>query len=242
MKKLYEKSEIGFAVAWIIVYVVGSSGSDAISAAIGMEKLVTLIWLGVLAAVLWRFIRVNGLAAYYGLCRGQFSADRLLFYIPLAVLATVNVWFGIRMNDSVPEMLLHIGSMLLVGFLEEVIFRGLLFKATSRENVRTAIIVSSVTFGIGHIVNLLNGSGAGLVPNLCQIFYAVAIGFVFVVLFHRGKSLWPCIVTHGVLNALSTFSNSEAAERYLIPVSLALAAVSVGYAVYLMKKLPTPAA
>ena len=49
--------------------------------------------------------------------------------------------------------------MLCVGFAEEVIFRGFLFRAMEKDNVKTAIIGSSVTFGLGHVLNLVNGSG-----------------------------------------------------------------------------------
>lgn len=42
IKKLYEKSEIGFAVAWIIAYVVLASIGDNISADIGILKVATL--------------------------------------------------------------------------------------------------------------------------------------------------------------------------------------------------------
>lgn len=35
--------------------------------------------------------------------------------------------------------------------------------------------MSSVTFGMGHIVNLFNGSGAKLVSNLCQVKYAIVV-------------------------------------------------------------------
>ncbi len=100
--------------------------------------------------------------------------------------------------------------MLMVEALEELIFRGFLFKAIGKDNIKTAIVVSSVTFGIGHIVNLINGSGAELVDNLCQVCYAVAIGFLFVVIFYKDKSLLPCIITHGVFCALSAFCNTEA--------------------------------
>ena len=65
--------------------------------------------------------------------------------------------------------------MLCVGFLEEVIFRGLLFQAIAKDNIKSAVIISSVTFGIGHIINLFNGSGMDLVNNLCQIVFAFAI-------------------------------------------------------------------
>lgn len=67
--------------------------------------------------------------------------------------------------------------MLCVGFLEETIFRGLPFTAIAKDNIKSAVIISSVTFGIGHIINLFNGSGMDLVNNLCRIVFAVAVGF-----------------------------------------------------------------
>ncbi|MBD5536303.1 MAG: CPBP family intramembrane metalloprotease [Lachnospiraceae bacterium] len=60
-----------------------------------------------------------------------------------------------------------------VGFIEEVIFRGFLFKALAENNVKSAVIISSVTFGLGHLVNLFNGSGMDLINNLCQICFAI---------------------------------------------------------------------
>lgn len=64
--------------------------------------------------------------------------------------------------------------MLCVGFSEEAIFRGLPFTAIAKDNIKSAVIISSVTFGIGHIINLFNGSGMDLVNNLCRIVFAVA--------------------------------------------------------------------
>jgi membrane protease YdiL (CAAX protease family) len=124
--------------------------------------------------------------------------------------------------------------MFCVGFLEELIFRGLLFQAMAKDGVRSAIVVSSVTFGIGHIVNLFNGSGAELLPNLLQVMYAVAVGFTFVMIFYRTKSLVPCIITHSVFNGLSAFANkaAETMQRQVISGVL-LAVIAGGYAWYL---------
>lgn len=237
MKKLYEKSEIGFAILFIVIYVVGSSLADGLSEAVGLMKSVTLIFEFALAAVLISFIRRNGLKDHYGLKRGKVPAKNFLYYIPLAVIALVNVWLGAGMRYTTGETIIYVLCMLLVGFSEEVIFRGLLFKAMSRDNLRTAIIVSSITFGIGHIINLFNGSGAELVSNLLQVVYAVAIGFLFVTIFHRGGSLFPCIIAHGVLNALSAFS-TEKAEAHEIAISLILAAIAIIYTLILTKTLP----
>ncbi len=230
MKKLHEKNELTFAIISIVIYVIGSSVADSLSGEIGIQKIVTLPWDLLLTIAIILFVSRNGLAEYYGLCKGSYQAKSYFYYIPLAVISLVNVWFGVAWNYSAAETALYAASMLLVGFLEEMVFRGFLFKAMSRKNVKAAIIVSSLTFGIGHFVNLLNGSGANLLETGCQIVYAVSIGYLFVTLFHKGKSLWPCIVSHGVLNALSVISNEEAAMRYLIPVSIALTVLSLLYA------------
>lgn len=123
------------------------------------------------------------------------------------ILATGNLWNGAAVNYSAVETVCRIVCMLCVGFLEEVIFRGLLFTAIAKDNIKSAILISSVTFGIGHIINLVNGSGMNLVNNLCQIVFAIAIGFLLVTIFYRGGSLLPCIFTHSAINALGTFAN-----------------------------------
>ncbi len=68
--------------------------------------------------------------------------------------------------------------MIFVGFLEEIIFRGFLFRGIAKDNLKEAVIISSVTFGIGHIVNLLNGYD--ILKNSIQIVFAVAVGFMLV--------------------------------------------------------------
>ena len=116
-----------------------------------------------------------------------------------------------------------------------MIFRGLLFKALCRNNVKQAIIISSITFGFGHIVNLLNGSD--VFDTLRQICHAVLIGFVFTIIFYLGKSLWPCIITHSVINSLSVFANTkDAPEWHGIAGSGFLCVVSLVYAIYIINK------
>lgn len=239
MQKLYEKSEIGFAIAWIVVYVVGTGFADTLSEQLGVEKVLTLLFHGVLSAgaVLW--MKRHQLLRTYGLCKSAVPSAAYGFYLPLVLLVSVNLWFGIRIQMPVPTLLCYVGSMLCVGFLEEVIFRGFLFRAMAKDHIPSAIIVSSVTFGIGHIINLFNGSGVDLISNLCQVCYAMAFGFLAVTIFFRGKSLWPCILAHSVMNALSAFVNEEAMTGGAeIAVSVFLCVGSAVYAWVLHKTLP----
>ena len=241
LKKLYEKSEIRFAVAWIIAYVVLASAGDNVSSDLGIDKIVTLPILIAMSLGLYFFVRKNGLTEKYGLCKPQLPAAKMLYYIPLLVLLTANLWYGVSMNMTPLETVLYVLSMFCVGFLEELIFRGLLFQAMAKDGVKSAIIVSSVTFGIGHIVNLINGSGAELLPNLLQVMYAVAIGFAFVMIFCRTGSLMPCIIVHSVFNGLSAIGNEAAmTPRRQIISGVLLTVIAGGYALYLalaMKKV-----
>ncbi|MBQ7775948.1 MAG: CPBP family intramembrane metalloprotease [Lachnospiraceae bacterium] len=235
MKKIYEKNELNFALLWIGLYVVLFSVADSVSASIGIAKLVTAPFCIVMTGFLYVWICKNGLKEKYGLCKFKGELKTYLYFIPLVLLTSIHVWWGLRLNMSVLETLLYILSMLGVGFLEEVIFRGFLFKAMCKDNVTSAIVVSSITFGFGHIVNLLNGRD--IPETLLQICYATAIGFLFTIIFYKGKGLWPCIVTHGVFNSLSVFANKEAATVSKdIVVSVFLCIVSVVYSVYILKK------
>ena len=74
LKKLYDKSEIGFAVLWIILYCVLMSVGDALSATVGVEKSVTFPIGLLLSLLLLRFLKKNRLCETYGLCKPKASA------------------------------------------------------------------------------------------------------------------------------------------------------------------------
>ena len=234
MKNLYEQSKIRFALTWIISYVVGASCTDELSRLVNMEKSITVIFLGIMTAVALLWMKKNDLFREFGLCRAEISPKRILYYIPLIVIASCNLWFGVAVNYKWYITVFYILSMLLVGFLEEIIFRGFLFKAMAENNLKSAIIVSSVTFGIGHFVNLINGSGAEIIPNICQVISAIAIGFLFVVLFLKTKSLWAPIITHSILNSLSAFA-FETSNLQQITVSVIISVIAMLYGVFLLK-------
>lgn len=183
MKKLYKKNEQAFAIVWIVVYCVLLSLAYPLNEKIGIEYSASAIFCILQTIILFTYIQKNNLQKQYGLCKSPVPARRFLYYVPLFIIATGNLWNGVAVNYSLSGAVCRIACMLCVGFLEEVIFRGFLFKAMEKNGIKSAIIVSSVTFGIGHLVNLFNGSGMDLVNNLCQICLAIAVGFLFVTIF-----------------------------------------------------------
>ena len=240
MTKLYQKSEISFAILWIVAYVFLSGIADQYSEAVGVMKSVTAVLHILMSLILFSWIRKHRLGRKYGFCRSEVPARRFLYYIPLIIIASTAFWGGVRMQYGFTETVLYIISMCCVGFLEEVIFRGLLFRAMEKDNPKSAILVSALTFGIGHIVNMFNGSGRDLISSIVQIVFAILVGFILVLIFYHGKSLITCILFHSANNALKVFAaeGSLSPQAEMIINLIVIIVVLGGYLFYLLKEFP----
>ena len=225
MYRLYKKSELNFSLLWIIAYVVLLSLADSLSDSLGTLKIITAPVCIIFTLLILGFIKRHNLWEQYGLCSFKGDLKKYLYFIPLILIASVNLWNGITMNVSITETALFIVSMACVGVIEEVFFRGVVF-------------ISSITFGMGHIVNLLNGKD--LIPTLLQICYAAAIGFLFTIIFYKGKSLLPCIITHGAVNSLSIFAVNNSSLMCAVITAVILCIVSIAYALWILRKTKRP--
>lgn len=229
MKKIYEKHETFICIALIVLYVVINSFCKK---NFGMDDYRSTIINTLFSVALVMLIISFNRVSYYGLTKVKNIKD-YLYFIPLVLIVSVNLWNGIHIDNTGSEILFHIVTMINVGFLEEMIFRGFLYRMIEKDNLKSAIAVSSFTFGIGHIVNLL--SGAEVVSTLMQICYATSIGFLFAIIFYKSKSLVPCIIAHAIINALSIFNGDNQTFFYIISVFLVV--VPFVYAMYIMKKV-----
>jgi len=238
MNKLYKKSELIFSIVFIVIYVVGASLCDMLSNMVKISKLFTFLFLFVLSLVLFFWIKQNNLLNKYGLCKPKFKSKNFLFYIPLLILLSINFWFGVSFNYNLVDTTFTILAMICVGFVEEIIFRGFLFRSLEKNNIKTAIIICSLTFGLGHLVNLLSTGFNNWLPNLCQVFYSMAVGFLFVIMFYKGKSLIACIITHSLVNAFSVFQNTQAITPLIeILTCIIIIFITVIYSIILLKTL-----
>ena len=235
MKKIYSKNELAFSLIWIGIYVVSFSLADSFSSTIGIEKSLTALLAIIMTLFLYLWINKMNLKSKYGLVYPSVSAGRLFYYVPLIMIVSVNLWSGIQLNYSVIESVLFVISMAGVGFLEEIIFRGFLFKALCKDGLNQAILISSMTFGIGHIINLFNG--AELFSTLLQIAYAISIGYLFTILFLCTDSLIPCILTHSAVNSFSCFASEQSIILEIVS-SIFLIIVPLVYAYAIQKKRP----
>ncbi len=227
IKKLFEKHETAACILLIVLYIAINSfcvqnfGVDDIRSSV-----INTVFSILLILLVISLKRVS----YYGLTMVS-DMKKYLYFLPLALILSVNLWNGININNTPKEILFHILTMLNVGFAEEIIFRGFLFKMMEKDNVKLAMAISSITFGIGHIVNLFNG--ADLIPTLLQICYATSIGYLFVIIFHKSKSIVLCIIVHSLNNALSIFNTENKLSLYAAPIFLIV--VPLWYALHINK-------
>ena len=211
MKKLYEKNELTFALVWIGLYVGVMNialqfcgGFDDLAGKTPGQLLVPVVCGLLLAGGSTIWILQNGLAEKYGLCRFRGKLGTYLWFVPLVLMSCVNLVNGLGLTAPLAVSALMAVNLALGGYIEEIIFRGFLFRAMAKDGLKSAIIVSAVTFGAGHIVNLANTEDT--LGVLLQVCYAITIGFLYTVLVYKGKSLVPCIVSHMFVNASSVFA------------------------------------
>ena len=166
----------------------------------------------------------------------------------MILMSCINLKNGLSLTAPLAVSLLMMANTAIAGYVEEIIFRGFLFRGMAKDNLRSAIIVSAVTFGAGHIVNLMNT--ANTLGTLLQICYAIAIGFLYTIIVYKGGSLWPCIASHMFVNGSSVFAKEQGPFADLIASvfgqatpdllqivsALLIIVISGGYALWLWKK------
>lgn len=234
MKKLYEKSEILFAILWIVLYTVGMGNLRNL----GDDSPYMMIGLIVLSALMLLFVWKNGLLEKYGLSAWARNNRAMLWFFPLWIIASMNLWGGVEASYPLPGQIFAVVSMALVGFAEELIFRGFLFKAMLKDgSVKSAVIVSAVTFGLGHIVNLFTGHE--LVETLVQVVFAVAFGFIVTLAFYKSGSLLPCILSHSLTDVFSKFARGDAPSLLNWAAHIVIVVLAVVYCVYLVRRVET---
>jgi len=134
----------------------------------------------------------------------------------IAILAINAGWETIRQRlgwEAQPDFLPVFGggigglflALVLGGIVapvaEEVFFRGFLYAgARNAWGVAWGAIASSVVFALVHVV-----------PGVLPPIFVMAL--VFVLIYERTHSIWPCIILHGTINSLA-FIGAYLFERF----------------------------
>lgn len=99
------------------------------------------------------------------------------------------------------------GTSLLIGFSEEVMFRGILLRgALSRLPLSPAIVISAVAFSLLHAVDGAVGQSLANIVQELGFTFLMGLGLAPIAL--RIGSLWPLIIWHGLWDVVAFSSDA----------------------------------
>lgn len=113
---------------------------------------------------------------------------------------------------SIRKIIIFTVMMLLVGIFEEVLFRGVILNSMinkwgyTKTGIIKSVILSSLIFGLCHLVNLL-WYPTIIIGTATQVIYTFLNGILFASIYIRCKNIWSVIILHSVCDWLSMVSD-----------------------------------
>lgn len=153
------------------------------------------------------FTGLNRCLATAGMALVLFYGANELFYrlcgrLGLSLTNLNDVTIAAQIEDAPRTTALII--LFLAPFVEEVLFRGLIFGCLAEKSAPAAYAVSALLFAFAHVWQfLLSGFGLGYLVVMLQ--YLVP-GLVFAWAYGRSGSVWTSVLVHAAVNALAFWS------------------------------------
>jgi len=151
---------------------------------------------------------------YFGSLRGL-TAKQWADYLPLLLVLILLIVGNRGFQEDQPVsffVYMLLSQLLLVGFVEETLFRGIILRALIRRGKAVAVGVSSVLFGVTHALQALGGQS--MQDTMLQIAYAFIIGFVLVLLVVKNQAILPSILFHGLHNFINFTGNTPSTHIF----------------------------
>ena len=183
-------------------------------ASVATTPLISRLWLiEVLLCALCIYYILTGFG-WAGAGFGRLRWRELVWLAPsVVVLATMTagllpVMLQQPLATSQWEMLAAIaGTSLLIGFSEEVMFRGILLRgALARFTISPAILISAVAFSLLHLMDGNAGQPVGNTLQELGFTFLMGLGLAPIAL--RIGSLWPLIIWHGLWDIVAFSSDA----------------------------------
>lgn len=143
------------------------------------------------------------------------------------------------------DVLLFATFCLSVGFFEEFAFRGCVLmyllkkRKDSKKGIFVAILLSSLVFGLIHLVNLATSSPLAVI---LQIGYSSLIGALCSLVLLATKNIWLCVLLHALYNFLGNIvAELGNGAMWTVEQMIFTALVSVAvaaYCIWLFFKMP----
>lgn len=173
--------------------------------------LIVSVGVGILIMIRSRFRLLD-----YGFrCNEKESTRKVWWYVPLVVIEIIPIAVnGFSSEITAIQYIILVFFTIAVGFNEEIFFRGLAFKFMAGKGIRSAIIWSSVVFGILHLANAFNGKS--LVYLFLQMAFAFLVGVVLAEIVSITKSLWVVIAWHAAHDYISSITGVNLDSKALV--------------------------
>ncbi len=161
------------------------------------------------------------------------DARSLLLFTPVFVLpvlwwlvVTPLIGYGVVQIPSLAMFLFYAGFTLLIGFVEEVYFRGIMLQALKSRGLWHATVVTAFLFGAAHASNALYGASS--LYTVLQVGYAIAFGLSFAALVLVTRMIWPVILAHALANFASILNNAGGLQSTTVtPTDYAITAFAI---------------
>ncbi len=213
---------VGFAVAGAthqsdrVTYLAGAAAT-AVSAVVGFLIMVA----------------AKPTLAQFGFRKPE-NVRKALWFVPAALLPPI-AFFATGFSVS-PSLVLGFVSMAgAAAFNEEIWYRGLVMSVFRNRGTKVAVAVSSILFGVLHLVNLFGGKS--ITYAALQFVFAVLFGLVAAELYAITRSLVPAIVWHATYDTAAYLSGDSLSTPALVAIAV-MVAILVAYAIFLWRKLP----
>jgi len=165
----------------------------------------------------------------------RYTSKTCITYIIIVtlILSVINLFpFDLSIGITTLSVFL---TMLFVGLMEELIFRGCIYKICAEKwGALKAVIFSSVLFGCIHIINILQDD---MVMVVLQIIYATCIGVIYAMVMYKEQGIILCILAHAIINIAGNLGTTETVYKEIIfTIMCVVFAIIMIFRFYLLKK------
>ena len=173
----------------------------------------------------------------------------VLYSIPAFLIAINNFPFSTvikgnaKLEDGFGAVALLFLECMCVGLFEESAFRGVIFLSILKKNPKSrmwafvSIVLSSVVFGLAHLINLAQSSPAAV---FMQMGYSALIGAMCAVILMKTANIWLCVLIHGLFNfagaVIPRCGTGEIWDAFTVVLTVVVSLLVLAYMIILFVK------
>ncbi len=158
---------------------------------------------------------------------------KAMYYIPLIAIEIIAILLlGFSSEITVKQYIVLLLFVIAVGFNEEIYFRGIVYNFLLVKGSKTAIIFSSIIFGLLHLANAFNGKN--LAYLILQMIFAFLVGFVLAEIVNITKSLWFLIIWHALHDYIASITREDLGIKTTVALALQVCILLI-YAIIMWK-------